>query len=244
MTNQKQNSGSQIKTTGALVLAATIMLGVWVSSYFVIDALAESDPEVAGQIGDRFGAINSLFSGLALLLIALSLFQTNKSIRIQHKELKDQNESWILITYLNVLGLLKNSGDATDVRLADVQLTPVRKHLKKKVEKLVGELRELTEEEREEIEALQVIEALFETVRQLKVNDSGFYDFVQIAPALQQAADLPSGVTRFHPKNAMGHALGFAATSYTADEHAKQRLQAVLNSSRLRLTALLDTIIP
>lgn len=47
-----------------------------------------------GVVGDSFGSINSLFSGLALAAVALSLFLQMKELRLTRKELIEQKEQF------------------------------------------------------------------------------------------------------------------------------------------------------
>ncbi len=125
----------------AIFLLSYLIIG-WIASSVAIQAsprLSETF-EIAAQIGDRFGAVNSLFAGVALLLIGYSLMQTNKSIRkteeslqMQSRELRDQNESWVLITYLSVLDRLCESDNPVDRKVANTQIPILRKYLKEKV---------------------------------------------------------------------------------------------------------------
>ena len=63
-----------------LVLGAVVAYGLTVSSVF-------ESWETAGTFGDSFGALNSVFSGLAFVAIALSHFLQRKDLGVQRREL-------------------------------------------------------------------------------------------------------------------------------------------------------------
>lgn len=88
------------------IVAGVIAIGVlWVGSWILIDCCIEESSH-RGEFGDKFGAINSLFSGLAFLgLIVTLLFQkeelelqrqelaeTRKELEGQKKEFEEQNK--------------------------------------------------------------------------------------------------------------------------------------------------------
>lgn len=58
-----------------IVFGAILIVALWVCSWILIDCNIDSSTN-RGEFGDKFGAINSLFSGLAFLgLIITLLFQ-------------------------------------------------------------------------------------------------------------------------------------------------------------------------
>lgn len=69
---------------------ATILVGVlllWIASGFVV-ALITPDWTVRGQIGDMFGAVNALFSGLALAGVVYAIFLQRQELELQRRELE------------------------------------------------------------------------------------------------------------------------------------------------------------
>ena len=74
-----------MKRWGIPVLVLFV-LGAWLSSYFYLTGRFGS-PETSGAAGDTFGAINALFSGLALGGVILAIFLQREELRLQRKEL-------------------------------------------------------------------------------------------------------------------------------------------------------------
>ena len=83
-----------------LLIAASFVLSFWVASFAWI-YLCVGNWEVRGQLGDMFGAVNSLFSGLIVTLILQrkdlnlqreSIQQTNEQLGIQAREFEIQNK--------------------------------------------------------------------------------------------------------------------------------------------------------
>lgn len=71
------------------VILVLLLWGVWAIfawTRFTTEVEAES---YIGTFGDSFGAINALFSGLALLFVALTLWQSQRQLEVQQKELED-----------------------------------------------------------------------------------------------------------------------------------------------------------
>jgi hypothetical protein len=61
-------------------------------SRFVGMEVANGEPINEGTFGDQYGAINALFSGLALAAIAISLWYQRRDIEIQQQALLDQKD--------------------------------------------------------------------------------------------------------------------------------------------------------
>lgn len=51
-----------------------------------------SPPKAAGEFGDQFGALNALFTGLAFVVVIVTLRQQAEQIRLQTQDLKNQKE--------------------------------------------------------------------------------------------------------------------------------------------------------
>ena len=84
---QKEN-----KLLGLYILLGIIFI-IWIASIFGLTQYI-SDPEKKGQFGDSFGAINSLFSGLALAGIIYTIYLQKKELSLQRKELSDTREEF------------------------------------------------------------------------------------------------------------------------------------------------------
>lgn len=63
------------------------LLGTWVGLPFVLSAVYP-DLEQRGQFGDSYGTINALFSGLALTLVAWSVFLQRRDLQATLQELQ------------------------------------------------------------------------------------------------------------------------------------------------------------
>src|SRR5687768_4410692 len=70
-----------------LVILLIIVFGVWMLSYVLIYISIEQKNQ--GTFGDTFGAINSLFSGLAIAGIIYTILMQRKELRLQRKELME-----------------------------------------------------------------------------------------------------------------------------------------------------------
>lgn len=79
-----------------IIIILTIVLSLWLLSWFLITLNIEKTSE-RGTFGDMFGAINSLFSGMALVGIVYSIFLQVKSTYADH----DRRKKEATINYLN-----------------------------------------------------------------------------------------------------------------------------------------------
>lgn len=71
------------------IILGTILIGIlWVGSWFLID-LNIKEPTDRGTFGDKFGAINSLFSGLAFLGLIITLLFQKEELELQRQELAE-----------------------------------------------------------------------------------------------------------------------------------------------------------
>ena len=67
-----------------LLIAASFVLAFWVASFAWI-YLCIGNWEVRGQLGDMFGAVNSLFSGLAFAGLIVTLILQRKDLNLQRE---------------------------------------------------------------------------------------------------------------------------------------------------------------
>ena len=74
-----------------LLIAASFVLAFWVASFAWI-YLCVGNWEVRGQLGDMFGAVNSLFSGLAFAGLIVTLILQRKDLNLQRESIQQTNE--------------------------------------------------------------------------------------------------------------------------------------------------------
>jgi hypothetical protein len=83
-----------------------LVISLWIISWIVTDNLYCSVTD-RGAFGDKFGFINSLFSGLALAGIIYSIFLQQKELSLQRTELKETKEEFkdqnFQTTFFNLL---------------------------------------------------------------------------------------------------------------------------------------------
>lgn len=73
------------------IIVSVIIIGLWTANYFCLIGLPTSE---RGTIGDMFGVINSLFSGLALAGIILTILLQRKELKYQREELRDTRKEF------------------------------------------------------------------------------------------------------------------------------------------------------
>lgn len=95
MSKEKSDSDKKIVLWG--IGAAVIIIALWLSTYFLLVNLKPVD---RGTLGDMFGTVNALFSGLALAGIIFTILLQRKELgyqrdelRATRKEFKIQNET-------------------------------------------------------------------------------------------------------------------------------------------------------
>lgn len=115
------------------VAGVVLLIGVaWCANWIVLSWLV-GEPAKMGQFGDMFGAVNALFSGLALAGVVLAIILQKDELRLQRKELRDtrremekatiaqdasqralnkQVELLVLTTRINALGACLNTYNA------------------------------------------------------------------------------------------------------------------------------------
>ncbi len=71
-----------------LIIAAVIVIGIWVAAPFVISNHYPSRTD-RGTFGDLYGSINALFSGLALLGVVAAIMLQQKELSLSTKELRN-----------------------------------------------------------------------------------------------------------------------------------------------------------
>lgn len=129
-------------------LISTFVL--WVIYFLVVRCASQGDWVKSGQFGDSFGALNTLFTGWAFVVVLATLYQQSKQIaetksdvekehKLQEQTMefvKDQAEALASVARLNALTARI---EAYHVQIEDVKASK-NFHL---VEKLVAERRDL-----------------------------------------------------------------------------------------------------
>ena len=111
MSTGKEENESNLGFTITAVVVSILIIGLWIATYCILKDNADK-----GTIGDMFGSINALFSGLALAGIILTILLQRKELKFQRDELKEtrkefetQNETLKLQrfenTFFNILNL-------------------------------------------------------------------------------------------------------------------------------------------
>ena len=82
-----------------LILILIVVAGVWAYSWYWIDthilsvAPSQSTSEAQGQFGDKFGAINSLFSGFAFAAIIFTIILQNRELSHTKHAMQEQSKT-------------------------------------------------------------------------------------------------------------------------------------------------------
>lgn len=86
---KEKNDNLAIYIKGAIAVLIIILL--WLSTYFL---LKDFQPEERGTLGDMFGTINALFSGLAFAGIIFTILLQKKELGYQRDELKQTRQEF------------------------------------------------------------------------------------------------------------------------------------------------------
>lgn len=99
MSKKKEIEDSNTKDIFIGICLFITVFGIWYFSWYYIDNFlfldynSQKDVEAhRGQFGDKFGAVNSLFSGLAFAGIIFTIFLQKRELTLQRQELKDTRE--------------------------------------------------------------------------------------------------------------------------------------------------------
>src|SRR5688572_3097888 len=91
MSTTRSPDGVKPESPWPLVVLLVSVLAVWFVSAIVIDRHIPSSAQDAeakrGQFGDKFGAVNSLFSGLAFACLVYATFLQRRELALQREEL-------------------------------------------------------------------------------------------------------------------------------------------------------------
>lgn len=98
---QKQYSKETRKDIWIAVVLFIVITLLWYLSWYLIDknifdtAHPEINENLRGVFGDKFGAINSLFSGLAFAGIIFTIFLQKRELKLQRQELEETRDEFI-----------------------------------------------------------------------------------------------------------------------------------------------------
>lgn len=112
------------KKINRLYLLIGIAVLLWIASWIYIDYLY-SDVSERGAFGDKFGFINSLFSGLALAGIIYSIFLQQKELSLQRTELEETKEEFkdqnFQTTFFNLLKTQNQLADDISATIGELK---------------------------------------------------------------------------------------------------------------------------
>jgi len=93
-------------------IAGLLAFMIWIAwafqSLIILHLGIEWKPEIFGQWGDTFGALNTLFGACGLSAVLWTLYQQNQSISLQAK---DQHRQHFDNTFFQLLSYIKSSRD-------------------------------------------------------------------------------------------------------------------------------------
>lgn len=74
-----------------VVIAIVIVLVLWGGSWWLVDAIVPKEAD-RGSFGDKFGAVNALFTGLAFAGVIITIYLQSKELKLQREELEQTRE--------------------------------------------------------------------------------------------------------------------------------------------------------
>jgi hypothetical protein len=72
-----------------IIIALIVVLGLWSANYFLIVKCVDR-----GELGDMYGVVNSLFSGLAFAGIIITIFLQSRELKLQREELQETRKEF------------------------------------------------------------------------------------------------------------------------------------------------------
>lgn len=124
MSKSKKSEETETSFLIISIIVTIVIISLWIGTYYFLRDFPKED---RGTIGDMFGTINTLFSGLALAGIILTILLQRKELKLQREELSDtrkefetQNETLKLQrfenTFFNLLNQHHQIVNAIDLR--------------------------------------------------------------------------------------------------------------------------------
>ena len=77
-----------------IILILIVVVSLWLLTPFIIKGVIYSEIDKAGQFGDMFGAINALFSGLALIGVIVAIFLQRRELDYTRMEMVNQTTTF------------------------------------------------------------------------------------------------------------------------------------------------------
>ena len=96
--NMSESKNEYKKEIGIAIIVVVLIIGLWIGSWYYIDNNIHPSncntavEDARGTFGDKFGAVNSLFAGLAFAGIIFTIFLQRKELQLQRKELEATRE--------------------------------------------------------------------------------------------------------------------------------------------------------
>ncbi len=81
----------QSKNQSYLIVLVTSVIGLWIGSAFIIMSISPAWGE-RGTIGDMFGAVNALFSGLAFAALIYTIILQREEIKLNRLEIENNRK--------------------------------------------------------------------------------------------------------------------------------------------------------
>lgn len=99
---------------------ALLIVGIWASSGFILYCNLDSWAD-RGTFGDMFGAVNSLFSGLALAGVVYAILQQHLELRDHRKELQRTANAQAIAARLSALSAALSHEDSQANRVRGIE---------------------------------------------------------------------------------------------------------------------------
>lgn len=129
---KKENNSEYKKEITVAIIAVISIILIWLASWVLIDNFVVSKDatkilEARGTFGDKFGAVNSLFAGLAFAGIIFTILLQRKELQLQRDELSSTREVFekqnemlsqekFENTYFQMLSLFHSIANSLDLR--------------------------------------------------------------------------------------------------------------------------------
>jgi hypothetical protein len=88
---KKKDSDIWIYVLG--IISVIVIIGLWLLTFYLLKDLEEND---RGTLGDMFGTVNALFSGLAFAGIIFTILLQRKELKYQRDELKATRREFVI----------------------------------------------------------------------------------------------------------------------------------------------------
>jgi len=85
---EEKKTKSKTKNWTLAIIAFDFVIIAWLFSWSLIVDIPGWSPTIRGQFGDMFGAVNSLFSGLAFAGVIIAIVLQSRELELQRLELK------------------------------------------------------------------------------------------------------------------------------------------------------------